>query len=276
MRILNPSLLLLGLIALPLPWVEIQCVARPKARHVERLVVVTQTGIQTMKGEASFTDRFKKLVEPRAKDLRESASEVLAEKSEALRSDPVILVMVWMALLFLGAVVGYCLKTGRRRAVFLTTIAAAASACLVVQGFILKFPLKPPLDWAVPAAIDIDDSDPDGLPRQKPEVQTETVFGMGYWLAVFLSALALAGGIFEWFHTAPGGLLDDRDITRLCYGAPKAEGDDSAARDGIISYQCPECSASLHSRQEAAGMTIRCQKCRSTITVPSRSDGGQE
>lgn len=276
MRVLNPSLLLLGLITLPLPWVEIQCVAKPKARRVERLVVVRQSGIQTMTGDSSFTDHFKQQVESSKKELSKTLREVLAKENYPPQSDPAILVIVWAALLVLGALIGFLLKTSRRRAVYFLVIATAASACLVVQGFVVKFPLKPPANWIVPEGIDPEDPEPNDRPRQKPEVQTVVASGLGYWLALLFSAAGVVGAIFEWRETAPGGLMDDRDITRLCYGTPSSDSADSADREGMINYQCPECSAALHARQETAGMTIRCQKCRSMITVPTRSDRSRE
>jgi len=264
--------LLLGLITLPLPWVEIQCVAKSNTRRVNpRIVIVRQNAVQTMTGEFSYTDDYDKLISQVAKEPGEPGR--VKENSQPVRSNPALLVIAWAALLVLGALLGFALRAGRRRAVLLTFIATAALACLVSQGFILGFPLKAVNDWPLDEWLDLSNLAPDDAPKKRPEVRMERAFGLGFWLAIILSAGALAGGVVEWMKSSAWwNSTDDKDITRLCYGTPTSDSRDSTEREGMISYQCPECSAALHARQEAARMTIRCQKCRSMITVPSRSD----
>src|SRR5438105_15291540 len=100
MRFLNPSLLLLGLITLPLPWVEIQCVAKSNTRRVNpRIVIVTQNAVQTMTGDSSYTDDYHRLTSNGAKEPGEPAPGLVKENSQQVRSDPAILVIAWAALL---------------------------------------------------------------------------------------------------------------------------------------------------------------------------------
>jgi DNA-directed RNA polymerase subunit RPC12/RpoP len=278
MRFLSPSIFLLGLVLLPLPWIEVQCVARSNPGFPEpRVGVARQNGIQTMTGDSTTTAEYKRTVEQSKKNLRKDTLEIIEDRLEPQRADPAILVIGWTALLVLGAAVGFLMRAGRMRTGLLMLIGLAAFACLLLQGLVVGFPLKPAIERTRRGEDRSDDSARAEPPEKDSELRFETVLGPLYWLAAAVPLAALVGAFFEATRAPVRRSRDDDDVKRACYPSQAVDPGASSETGPMISYRCPECSCSLLSRQEAAGMTIRCRECKMTIVVsrPRLRDEGR-
>jgi len=186
MRFLSPSLMLLSLIALPLPFLEVSC-----AGHK----FITQNGIQTITGEHTVaTDMEQQMGGKAGAGGANQGGPPMMQKGKKV--DSAFLVIVWAGLLVVGALLGFLLPAGPSRGPLLGLLAAAAAACLLAQGFVLKFPLAKEADKAN-AELKAAPQGMQGFPGGganvgMPNLSLETKFGPGFWLGVALPLVALA------------------------------------------------------------------------------------
>ena len=191
MRYVSPSLMLLGLIALPLPFLDIRCQGQS---------VATQSGIQAMQGQHS-----------EKADMGAGMKPGGAQQNKKLDAAP--LVMGWAGLLAVGAIAGFLMPPSSARVSLLSLLALGAAACLIAQGFVLKFPLAKEVDnfnTEMQGQLKQGMQGAQGVPgfpggagnpvagQMMGQAKLEATFGLGFWLGVLAPlgafAAALAGG----------------------------------------------------------------------------------
>src|SRR5438093_561399 len=129
MRFFSPSILLLSLIVLPLPWIDLRW---------ENKTLLRQHGFHTMLG--TFKTAFDRA-------LMEDADEIgNTPRVTRKQFDRAFLAIGWLGLVTGGAVLGFVLRPSVRRSVLVALFAGLASVCLIAQAFVAEFPLVRDID----------------------------------------------------------------------------------------------------------------------------------
>jgi hypothetical protein len=194
MRFITPSALLFALVMLVLPWIEIRCDAGPPLGSI---TVIEQNGIQTMTGQYSLG----------------SSAKGKANVNPSDKLDPALFVIGWAVLAALGVIIGLVVPMGASRTFLLGVCSLAAVACLVVQGFVVKFPVvlrmekdkaeKKDLGPALQLGPNLNNMGglqpniPGGLKPNIPQPEAKAVLVLGFWLALAATAAACAGVVVE-------------------------------------------------------------------------------
>jgi hypothetical protein len=204
MRFVTPSALLFGLVMLVLPWLEVRCDAGPP---VGSLTIIQQNGIQTMTGQYSLGSRFSEL------EKKAGGGNAGPGAGKRDKVDPAPFVIGWAALAGLGFVLGLVVPLGSSRTLLLGACSLAAVACLIVQGFVVKFPAARDVEKDKAEKKDLGPAlqlgpklnNPGGLqpnipggPQPNiPQPELKTILQFGFWLALAATVAACAGVVVE-------------------------------------------------------------------------------
>jgi hypothetical protein len=183
MRFISPSMLLLALIALVLPWVDVRC---------ESMSLVTQTGIQAVMGEASISKDLKDL--QKMGDKGQGGDQEVKPFGD--KGESAVLVIVWATLAAAGVLLGLVLGLSRGRAFLLGACAVGGVACLLVQAYVVKFPIEEATRKDM-GKNQAKKPNP-GLPGANlPEPKFSVELKAGFWLALGATLASLGGVIAE-------------------------------------------------------------------------------